>query len=64
MSTLSNQQEDLQKTNYCLSFKLMKNIVDTLYMTTENSVDNLDYSPELIMIFNNLHNINIKLDLI
>lgn len=64
MSTLENQSEDLKKINYALSFKLMNNIVNTLYKTTEINGDEFNYPIELLMIDNNLNNINIKLNLI
>jgi hypothetical protein len=64
MSTLENQSDDVKKINYGLSFKLMTNIVMTLYKTIENPVDQLEYPPELMMIFNNLNNINTKLNFI
>ena len=64
MSTLESQSEDIKKINYALSFKLMNNIVNTLYKTTELKGDELEYSPELAMINNNLDNIINKLKMI
>ncbi len=64
MSTLNTQSEDLKKINYALSFKLMYDIVNTLYKTIEISVDEINYPLELMIINNNLNNINIKLNLI
>jgi hypothetical protein len=63
MSTLEKQPDDLKKINYGLSFKLMNHIVNTLFQTTEN-VEDKEYPPELLMIFNNLENINKKLELL
>ena len=58
LSTLENQTPENKKINYALSFKLMKNIVNTIYNSIDINVDTLNYPEELLLIY---HNLNKKL---